>query len=201
MRLKRWSRVVVVVLMCLGALTLIGCNEETTTGSEAGEVVGKALEAFRQSDWQIYVSWMHPEAAARFDSLLRPAFEALIPIDSLGQRAETYQLFGQEQKTADLLAMTVQEFTAFSLEKLIGSVPQLRDALASANYQILGEVPEGGNLRHVLVRTTAEAGGVERIETSVVTTQNSADGWRLTLSSQLEDLARAVRQNLTGQMG
>ena len=75
-------------------------------------------------------------------------------------------------------------------------MPQLKQAMSSAEIDVLGELPEGDTLVHVVVRTSAQALGVGMSEVSVLTTKKHEGAYRVMLSGQIEGLITAIAQNM-----
>ena len=188
------------LLMILTLTLLLSCSGGgNTTGGEATEVATKAHDAFRQTDWKTYASWMHPEALRRFESILRPAFDVMIQVDSAGNPPEEFKFYDSTIKTEEFLSMRPQEFFAFSMGEITKAVPGLGEALRGSSIEVIGEIQEGDSLVHVVVRTSAEAMGVGMTEVSVLTTRQSEGQYRLMLSGQIEGLATAVARSMRGR--
>ena len=186
------------VLMILALATVLSCSGGGGTG-EATEVATKAHDAFRQTDWETYASWMHPEALDRYESILRPVFDAAIQVDSAGNMLEEFKWFDRSIKTEEFLNMTPQEFFAFSMGEINKAVPGLGEALRGSSIEVIGEIGEGDNLVHVVVRTSAMAMGMGMTEVSVLTTRQSEGEYRLMLSGQIESLVTAIARGMGGR--
>jgi len=188
------------LLMILTLTLMLACSGGgNTSGGKATEVATKAYEAFRQSDWVTYASWMHPRALERFESILRPAFDVMIQVDSAGNVPEEFKWYDSTIKTEEFLNMPPGEFFAFSMSELTKAVPGLGEALRGSSMEVIGEVAEGDSLVHAVVRTSAEAMGMGMTEVSVMTSAVSDGEYRLMLSGQIEGLATAVAQGMRGR--
>ncbi len=188
------------VLTMLSLTLLLSCSGSgNSSGGKATEVATKAYDAFRQADWDTYASWMHPEALERFESILRPAFDVMIQVDSAGNAPEEFKFYDSTIKTEEFLSMQPQEFFAFSMGEITKAVPGLGDAMKGSMMEVIGEIAEGDTLVHVVVRTSAEAMGVGMTEVSVLTTRQSEGQYRLMLSGQIEGLATAIARGMGGR--
>ena len=188
------------ILTIVSLTLLLSCSGGgNTTGGEATEVATRAQDAFRQADWETYASWMHPEALDRFESILRPVFDAVIQVDSTGNMPEEFKWFDRTINTQEFLNMTPKDFFAFSMAELVAAVPGLGDAMKGSTMEVIGEIPEGDTLVHVVVRTSAEAMGMGMTEVSVLTTRKSEGEYRLMLSGQIEGLAMTIARGMGGR--
>lgn len=168
-------------------------------GGNTGEATKVAIEAhnaYRATDWATYATWLHPEGLDRYQQILRPSVESAIQVDSAGEVDDTFQWLGKSINTQKFMDGTQAEFFAFSMKEIIAAVPALKEAMNSANMEILGEMPEGDTLIHVVVRTSAEAMGYGMSEVSVLTTKKHEGAYRLMLSGQIEGLITAIAQNM-----
>lgn len=188
------------VLMCVGALLLaVSCSTGgggAVTAGEASKVAMDAHDAYRATDWKTYATWLHPEGLNRYEQILRPSVETAIQVDSAGEVADTFQWLGKSINTQKFMDGTQAEFFAFSMKEIIAAVPALKEAMNSASMEVLGEMPEGDTLIHVVVRTSAEAMGYGMSEVSVLTTKQHEGAYRLMLSGQIEGLITAIAQNM-----
>jgi hypothetical protein len=185
-------------LMCIGVLVLaVSCSTGGGGGTgEATKVANEAHDAYRATDWATYATWLHPEGLTRYESLLRPAVESAIVVDSTGEVADVFQWFGKSINTQKFMNMSPAEFFSFSMTEIIAAVPALKEAMNSATIEILGEMPEGDTLIHVVVRTSAEAMGFGMSEVSVLTMKQHEGAYRLMLPGQIEGLITALAQNM-----
>ena len=188
------------ILTIVSLTLLLSCSGGgNTTGGEATEVATRAQDAFRQADWETYASWMHPEALERYESILRPAFDAMVQVDSTGNMPEEFKWFDRTIKTEEFLNMTPKDFFAFSMAEIVAAVPGLGAALQGSSLEVIGEIGEGERLVHVVVRTSAESMGIEMTEVSVLTMAKSEGEYRLMLSGQIESIATAIGRGMQGR--
>ena len=183
-------------LLCIGTLVLaVSCSTGGGIG-EASKVVNEAYDAYRATDWATYASWLHPEGLNRYEQILRPGVGSDIQVDSAGEVGEKYQWLGRSFNTQELMDMSPAEFFSFTMTEIITAVPQLKEAMSSATIDVLGEMPEGDTLIHVVVRTSAEAMGYGMSEVSVLTTKQHEGAYRMMLPGQIEGLITAIAQNM-----
>jgi hypothetical protein len=187
------------LLAILTLSSMLGCSGGGTTSGEATAAATQAFEAFRTSDWTTYASQLHPMALERFESILRPAFDVMVQVDSAGNVPEEFKWYDSTIKTEDFMNMEPEAFFAYSMTELTKAVPGLSEALEGSTIEVIGEVAEGDSLVHVVVRTQAQALGMGMSEVSVMTTRQSDGEFRLMLPSQIEGLATAVAQGMRGR--
>ena len=187
------------ILTMLSLTLLLYCSGGGGGTGEATEVATKAYDAFRQADWETYASWMHPEALGRYESILRPVFDAVIQVDSTGNMPGEFKWFDSTINTEEFLNMTPKDFFAFSMTEIVAAVPGLGEALRGSSLEVIGEIGEGDRLVHVVVRTSAESMGMGMTEVSVLTTAKSEGEYRLMLSGQIESIATAIARGMGGR--
>lgn len=184
--------------LCIGILVLaVSCSTGGGGGTgEASKVATDAHDAYRAIDWATYASWLHPDGLQRYESILRPMVESEIQVDSAGQVAEKFMWLGQPYETQAFMNMSPAEFFSFSMSEIMTAIPALKAAMSSAKMEILGEMPEGDTLVHVVLRTSAEAMGYGMSEVSVLTAKQHEGAYRLMLPGQIEGLITAIAQNM-----
>ena len=66
--------------------------------------------------------------------------------------------------------------------------------MAGAEARVLGHVPEGTDLAHVVYRMTITVDGLKVTKMEVLSLQRTDSGWAMLLRSDIETMAAALRQ-------
>lgn len=155
-------------------------------------VLREAYARMRAGDWSAAAETFDPAALARFRTMLEPLFSA----------ASAPAGEGQENRDAMMLmllfapAKSVEDVRALSDRELFARLMRGTMSLAGAQLdgqQILGHVPEGRDLVHVVTRNTARMDEVTVSKIEAVTLQRTAQGWRLALTGEIEGLAETLQ--------
>jgi hypothetical protein len=135
--------------------------------------------------WQAAVARLHPEALADFHyrmTLLVEMDTTRAPLDKL------YPVGGLEayhRTSAEGVFLRV-------MEVLSEDAPGLAHALVVRDVEIIGSVPEGSDLAHVVYRSTAQLSGAVP-EMRIMTMKKDGDLWRVLSSQELDILVEAFR--------
>ncbi len=89
------------------------------------------------------------------------------------------------------------EFMAAFFKGIARQNPAFGEAMRSASGEIIGSVPEGTGLVHVVCRSRAKAGDITMTKMTVVSVLRVGDTWRIVLSGEIEGLAESIRKNLS----
>jgi len=134
----------------------------------------------------------HPEALERLKEMMWPIFEYVAQNAEPQETQRMLPLFGLEQDSVGLVDLPADEFYVCFMNGLLTLIPALREAMTSAEYEIIGEVPEADSLVHVVIRAKANAMGITVTEMSVETVRRFQNGWRLELGGKFEGLAQQI---------
>ena len=102
---------------------------------------------------------------------------------------------------AQLFAVkSVQEFDALPgtevfarmLKTLSTSRPEFAEAVRRSESKIIGTLPEGDQIAHVLYRMQTGVAEIKANQVSVITLQRSGNAWRACLTGNFEGIARAL---------
>lgn len=146
-----------------------------------------AAEATKKGDWAAFARLMHPEALAELKRMFRPIIAAE------GASAMRAAFFGTEK---------VEQFDALDdvavferlMTNLAKNVPGMAEAMASSEMYIVGSLPEGDQLVHVVYHAGAKTEGMIFSKTSVMTFRRYQGEWRALLSGSIEGLAARLGQ-------
>jgi hypothetical protein len=142
--------------------------------------------AMRANDWVGSAELMHPDALARFRSMLIPILRA----DSTGQLCE--RLFATTS-SAEIAALPDAELFARFFRTLVGGTPEIGGMFAGADMVPVGHVLEGNDVAHVVFRMKVTASdGVTITKVQAMSLRRSGPTWRVLLSGEFEGLAAAL---------
>lgn len=166
------------------------------TGAQAEgrpeDAAARYLEAVRDRGFVAGADFLHPDEMARFQQLLLPVLESE---QAAGGRALLNATFGRE---ATLLSARLADPADFL--RRFARVMAVRAPDQPTGFdqlQILGTIPEGETV-HALarLRTALPDGASERLV--VVSLRPFESGWRVMLSPEIEQAARAMIEPLPG---
>jgi len=177
--MRRMLLAVVVALFVVGP----ACAVETGAATPE-DVAREMLTLTRAGDWPGYAKLLHPEALVAFQKM----FREIVAGDASHEAGK--QLFGVADVAAfdALPASEVFERLMATLTK----IPQFAAALASAEGVIVGSVPEGADLVHVVFRVSASADSLTFSRVSAMTLRKFEGHWRALLSGNIEGIAAAL---------
>jgi len=168
-------------MICLGWGGLV----EAAYGQQSvpETVVDSALIKLKIGDWSGFVRHIHPSALKEFKFYVVKVTQ--IRLQSGANDARFDMIFGRptleevQQAPADVL------FANF-LRGATQAVPEFQGILARTQWQLLGVVNEGTDLKHVVVRQTYAVGNdiVRRVE--VLTLEKDGELWKLQLPPSIE---------------
>ncbi len=193
------------VLFALAPVCLLASAAFAQTVQETPESVARAYVAATQSgDWAKVTSLMHPESLAQFKKLFEPIFADEKLAKSFGMmfgissRAEYDQLSGGQ-----------------ILEKLVGTLggvlPGFDQMMSKSSFDIVGQVTETPELVHIVYRMQVPLDALQLKDApnftknvsitkmEVMSLKRYENGWRLTLSGEIEGMAQMFA-NLSSMM-
>ena len=160
--------------------------------------VGAMYAAMQRKDWKAAAAAFDPAALKEFRAMMAPIL-ALGEGQADGQGEAGSQalsaLFGGLDPGALKTASDAEFFAAFFSGVIGASGVELK------GQQVLGSVPEGEDVRHVVTRSSAAGMGVEMTKMEVVSMRRTAGGWRAMLSGELKGIAEALRMRMQPAAG
>lgn len=143
------------------------------------------FDALRQKDYA--------RAAAHFDpAALREFSETTSFVKDLPpalQRDFLMAFFGPSATLASVDALSDAERFAAFLRVVMESAP----GVVFHGVTVIGEVPEGEELRHVVTRSRVSASGIDLDAVEVISFRQSDGKWRVLMSGKMKGLAAQVR--------
>jgi hypothetical protein len=165
--------------------------------SSPESVVQGYLRALKSGQYLAVAEFMHPEALAKFRTMILPLVEESAggdPTESL------LPLFRGVSDIAALKKLSHAEFFAAFFGGLTDANPGIKEALSSGSLTLtpIGSVPEG-DIIHVVCRTSAAVEGISVSKMEVVSLRRSTDSWRVLLSGEMEGIVQALRSAQSGK--
>lgn len=188
------TTILLVLTICLITATT-SCSQEQDS-NDLNSLATQSFTAIQQGDWNSYVALLHPDASEQFKGILMPVFEMVAFRDTAFYKVAG-QYFGLTLDSGQVVDTPADEFMVSFLDSIFAVIPGLKEGMTNADYAILGDVPEGDTLRHVIYRmsTTFQDVPVTSIEAASFRATN--DGWRLQLSQEMKGLADRIAQMIT----
>lgn len=170
----------------IAALLVFACATLASAQVEAPEAVAKrAAEATARADWKAFAELMHPAALTDF----RRMFREIVALDGSEELRKSF--FGVET-VAEFDALTDSGTFEALMKGLAANVPGVAEALGSMSMEVVGVLPEGEELAHVVYRTGASIENLTMSKTAVMTLRRHEGQWRMLLNGAIEGLAQRL---------
>jgi hypothetical protein len=156
-------------------------------GQSPEEVARVGLDLVSKRDWPAYAHLMHPEALRSMKQMFRPIVEA----DTKGEAAQG--LFGVAG-IGDYDAASDSALFCSLMVNLMKIAPTMVEAVKNAQYTVIGSVPEGQDLVHVVYRVRTAAEDVQVTKVSAISLRRHGETWRFLLSGNMEGLVSALQK-------
>ena len=179
-------RTTVLLLAAVWALSIFGVARAKE--AQSPQVIANiTMAAAKKGDWATYTRHMHPDALAKAKRM----FGAVVAADASGRARKLF--FGvEDMKSYDALSDSAC-FTAL-MTNLTEHMPAFGEAMKNAEFHVIGTLPEGKDLVHVVYRTDTKAEDLEVTRTSVLSLRRYKDEWRMLLAGNIEGLAARLSQ-------
>lgn len=146
--------------------------------------------------YQTLKSKDYPAAAKQFDPAALKSFrEMLAFFDALpeDEAAEVLSAFFGEGSTKESVKKLSD--TDFFAKFLKGVMEQAEEAggVEFGDFQVLGEVPEGEDVIHVVTRNKVGVGELKIESMEVMSFKKTADGWKALLNGELTGVAAQLK--------
>jgi hypothetical protein len=174
------------LLAGIGALAAFGtaAAKEAVSPQAAAAV---AMAAAKKGDWAAYTHAMHPDALAKSKEM----FGAVVAADESGRVRELFFGVG-DTKSYDALSDSAC-FVAL-MTNLTQHMPAFAEVMKSAEFHVIGTLPEGNDQAHIVYRTDAKAEKLAITRTSVLSLRRYGNEWRMLLTGSIEGLAARLSQ-------
>ena len=80
------------------------------------------------------------------------------------------------------------------MTNLTEHMPAFAEVMKSAEFHVIGTLPEGNDLAHIVYRTEAKAEELAITRTSVLSLRRHGNEWRMLLTGSIEGLAARLSQ-------
>lgn len=156
-------------------------------GKSPEDVARVGLDLVSKRDWPAYTHLMHPEALQRMKQMFRP----IVAADTKGESAQG--LFGVGGIKGYDAASDSALFCSLMVN-LMKIAPAMVEAVKNAEYTVIGSVPEGKDLVHVVYRVHTAAEDVQVTKVSTISLRRHGETWRFLLSGNMEGLVSALKK-------
>lgn len=175
----------IIYLLFLGWTAIAGAAEYSPSA-----LVRQYFSLLERQQWR--------EASKLYDpEMLRDFRERMSFVKDFPERdrVEIYgKLFGIGFDDASFTKLTDADFFAAILR--FAMMPAISSEVTFKNLTTLGEVSEGDDVRHVVIRNKGSVGEIEIEMIEVVSCKNTTQGWRLVPSGAVKGLAALIQQRI-----
>lgn len=177
------------ILACV-AHPFPGYSQPPGEGNTPEASASRALTALKEDRIADFAQDMHPEALASMKATLLEVVDAA---DKKGRVAEVLSIFKDVKDAGELRELDdVRFFTAF-FAGMLKLQPRIRDTLRGMTLEVVGHVPEGDDVVHVVYRGTATVGNVKISKMSVMSLKADGETWRMLLTGDIEGMAAMMK--------
>jgi hypothetical protein len=159
------------------------------------EVVASAyFEAIKAGDWNRVAAQFTPEAQAKYRAMMTELIDAAA---ASGQADVRSMLLGKDTTAEQAAKLSDRDFVARTLEAILG---RSLGMIQFERIDVVGRVPEGDRLLHVLCRMhMAGPAGVAIEKMTVVSLERDASGWGIGLTGDIKGLVAALKAQLSAK--
>lgn len=166
----------------------------TESVEESPKAVAERLSAtLKKGDWEAYSNLMHPDALTRFRNMFAPLAELPEAQEVLSS------LFGVDEPE-EFPKLTDRQVFVRLMANLEENVPGFGEAMRNLEMTVIGQVPEGKELMHVVFRSDTAVDKLTVTSTDVLTLRRTPQGWRALLTANIEGLAEQLLSSV-GEAG
>ena len=171
-------------LLPIVALLALAARPALAQDPAGAEAAARAYsDAFAEGDWQAVAALTDPDDLARFSDF----------VGVIGEMAEDEP--GMEE-LAD--ADTPEAAFASFMGAVMSMMPEMAGMMQSIRTDILGHVPEGDSLVHVVTRSHVSMFGSEVSNVEVVTARWDGARWVVKLGEELDGMIAGMEAGLGG---
>jgi hypothetical protein len=170
--------------LCL-CLPVIAQSTVDTPESVAKEYIA----ASTSGDWAKAATFIDPEALVSFKNM----FGEVMKMDKKNEAGK--EIFGLKNN-AEFDQLSGEQVFVKLISMLVTMVPQMRQMLSEAENTILGQVPEGNEVVHILYRMKMKIGDGSMSKVDVMSLKKSGTTWRLKLSEEMEGSFSAMAKSM-----
>lgn len=189
-------------ILCLWTLLVVlavpvhGQTQATAQEKNPEAVATRALAALKENRIADFAKSMHPEALKQPKVTL---LEVVTEAEKQERVDEVLTIFKNVKSADDLRKLDdVAFFTAF-FEGVMQLQPRVRDALRGTTLDVIGHVPEGPDVIHVVYRGTVTQGDVKVSKMSVMSLKAHGDDWGMLLTGDIEGMAAMLKRQFAAE--
>jgi hypothetical protein len=186
------------VLVIFGTfLLLVGvpaCGDEKK--DEPPEpVVKKALAALREERFEDYAKALHPDELKE----LKKSLMSLLESASKDGREKDFLRFMKAKSIDDLKDLSDTQFFVTLCSALFRLNMTVKKTYGDSEAEVIGNVPEGKDIAHVVCRMKMKIQGVPTTQMVVVSVKKTDSGWRLLFPTEIQTFVSLVKHDLAGE--
>lgn len=167
------------------ALLLSAGPARAQTSPTPEDAARRYFAVMREAEWDAAAKLMHPDALEEFKSF----FVALAAADSAGTVISTF--FGV-RTAAEFRALPPAEVYARMMRSITAVSPEMKQALTSMQAEVVGSVPEGGDVAHVVYRMNVAVSGASVGTVQVISFRRSGGRWLGLLTGDMQGMVRTL---------
>lgn len=176
------------------ALVILFFANGAANAKSASEAAKEYYTLLKQKNYRAVAGYYDPDALREFRQMM--SFEHELPAEQ--RKAYFHTFFSPAQTDESVSKLSNSEYYASFLRGVLTS-ERFRDAVKVDNLEILGEVMEGKDIAHVVVRNRLSVGGNDIESIEVMTFKNNGSDWKVQMSGKLRGIALTLRWQLTHQ--
>jgi hypothetical protein len=176
-----------VVVAMLGSVLLVAARPVAAQQAAAGApraVAERIFAALSGKNADAFARDMHPAELAAFKGAV---MASLADLKTDQERQGAVDFFAGVSKFDQIGALPPDRFFAAYMGGVFRRMRASGDV--QMQYQVLGQVPEGKDLMHVVYRARVSQGERSASDVSVLTLRQSPGGWKATLTGDLRAIA------------
>ncbi|WP_089728840.1 hypothetical protein [Candidatus Thiosymbion oneisti] len=174
------------IIAVISGIFLIASLSYASTPEELSK---SYFDFMKEDQWDKLVELYDPSALRDMREML--SFFSEVPDEMAPQMLA--QFFGPGMTKATLKTMSDTDFFSSFFKGVMAQAEQLGQ-LEFKQVDILGTVPEGENLRHVLARTHAKLGDMTMETMEVVSFKKTEGGWKILMQGKIKGMAQQLKK-------
>ncbi|QSV47055.1 hypothetical protein [Geobacter benzoatilyticus] len=179
---------VVLTLLFATLITVPAMAAEGVEESPAA-VTARLSATLKKGDWEAYSRLMHPDALSRLKNMFAPLAE-------LPDAEEVFSALFGVKGAEEFRKLQDREVFVRLMSGLEESVPGFGEAVRNLEMTVIGQVPEGKELMHVVFRSNTAVDKLTVSSTDVMTLRRTPEGWRALLTANIEGLAEQLLSSM-----
>jgi hypothetical protein len=149
------------------------------------------FQLLQQSEWRQVADLYSPTALKDFREMM--AFLTELPDEVSGEVLANF--FGADATQESVAAMSDPEYFAVFLGAMMAQASQVGQ-LDFTEIEVLGTVPEGDAVRHVLTRTHIKLGEVAMESMEVISLEQVDNAWKILMQGKMKGMASQLKAAL-----